>query len=48
MEYEIKIALRLLHKIKIIHKDIKPQNILYSNYYNRTIFIDFGISQTII
>jgi serine/threonine protein kinase len=36
-----------LHKFKIIHKDIKLQNILYSKKYKKFVFTDFGISHLI-
>lgn len=36
--------LAALHYFQIIHKDIKPDNILWSNQYGRFVFCDFGIS----
>jgi serine/threonine protein kinase len=33
--------------LKIIHKDIKPGNILYSNRFKKYVFSDFGISHYI-
>jgi serine/threonine protein kinase len=38
----------MLHKLKIIHKDIKPDNILFSHNYQRNVLTDFGISHPII
>ena len=28
-----------------MHRDIKPDNLMYSNAYKKFVFIDFGISQ---
>jgi serine/threonine protein kinase len=33
-----------MHKIKLIHKDIKPANFLYSCHYKSAVLNDFGIS----
>lgn len=37
-------GLHYLHERKIIHQDIKPQNILFSNDYDTVKFVDFGVS----
>lgn len=37
-------GIRYLHERKIIHQDIKPQNILFSNDYETVKFVDFGVS----
>jgi serine/threonine protein kinase len=39
--------MRMMHLLQIIHKDIKPSNILYSQYYNKLVLCDFGISHVI-
>jgi serine/threonine protein kinase len=44
---ELKDELRLMHKLKIIHFDIKPDNIVYSHFFNKPVFIDFGFSTVI-
>ena len=36
--------LLFIHKKKVIHKDIKPDNIILNNNYNDIRLIDFGIS----
>jgi serine/threonine protein kinase len=36
-----------MHLLQIIHKDIKPANILYSLTYNKVVLIDYGISHTV-
>ncbi len=37
----------MLHLLQIIHKDIKPANILYSVYYKKVVLCDYGISHTV-
>jgi serine/threonine protein kinase len=39
--------MRMMHTLQIIHKDIKPANILYSNSYKKVILCDFGISHIV-
>jgi serine/threonine protein kinase len=36
-----------LHQLHIIHKDIKYENLLWSQYQNAYVLTDFGISQCI-
>jgi serine/threonine protein kinase len=43
--YRIILALEMLLKNGIIHHDIKPQNILYSEKQNRINIIDFGLAK---
>ena len=43
--YQIVDAIQYLHNQKIIHMDIKPQNIIISN--NKSILIDFDLSLTL-
>ena len=31
-----------MHILKIIHRDIKPDNIMYSPTFRKLVFIDFG------
>jgi serine/threonine protein kinase len=33
--------------LQIVHRDIKPLNILYSPTYKKPVFIDFGCSDAI-
>ena len=33
-----------MHSYNIIHYDIKPDNICFSNAYKKPVFIDFGLS----
>jgi serine/threonine protein kinase len=36
-----------MHILQIIHKDIKPANIIFSKSYNKLVLCDFGISHTV-
>jgi len=40
-------GLRILHLIKIIHFDIKPENIGYSRHFKKFVFLDLGLSKII-
>lgn len=40
--------MRVLHSFYFIHKDIKPTNILYSEYLKNWVFVDFGLSDYIL
>jgi tRNA A-37 threonylcarbamoyl transferase component Bud32 len=44
---DLKLALRNLHSLKMIHFDIKPENICFSKEYNRYVFIDMGLHRVI-
>jgi serine/threonine protein kinase len=37
----------VMHEFRLIHKDIKPHNILFSRKLNDFVFCDFGISITV-
>ncbi len=34
-----------MHLLSILHKDIKPENIMFSPTFDKYVFIDFGISE---
>ena len=34
-----------MHSLSILHRDIKPTNIMYSPSYGKYVLIDFGISK---
>jgi serine/threonine protein kinase len=36
-----------MHSLNIIHHDIKPENIMYSNEYKKFVMIDFGFTKTV-
>jgi serine/threonine protein kinase len=36
-----------MHILQIVHRDIKPQNILYSPTFKKLIFIDFGCAEVL-
>ncbi len=39
--------LKIMHYFKIVHLDIKPENIAYSPTFEKWIFLDFGLSEII-
>lgn len=41
------VSLKLLHSFQIIHMDIKLDNIVWSQLYNKFVFIDYGFSKYI-
>jgi serine/threonine protein kinase len=43
---ELLLILKKIHENKVIHQDIKPQNIM-KDKYGRYYFIDFGLSKII-
>ena len=43
----LKKKLLILHHFKLIHMDIKPMNIMFSEEFNSLVFIDFGFSKII-
>lgn len=40
-------SLNVMHSFKIIHGDIKPENIMWSSEFNKCVFIDFGFSRVL-
>lgn len=43
----MKSSLKLLHSLRIIHNDIKFDNILFSERLGKIVFIDFGLSELV-
>lgn len=43
----LKTKLQLLHRMGIVHVDIKPDNIMFSRGRKDLVFIDFGFSKAI-
>lgn len=41
-------SLRTMHSMGLIHKDIKPENIMFSPSLSKCVFIDFGISHFVL
>jgi serine/threonine protein kinase len=41
-EKNLKQALKKMHALRIMHRDIKPGNMMWSNEFKRPVFIDFG------
>lgn len=46
-EMRLKYCVRLMHSLNLIHKDIKPSNIMYSPSSRDLVLIDFGISEVV-
>ena len=44
LEKDLKPSLRMMHSLSIIHGDIKNENIMWSNRFNKNVFVDFGLS----
>jgi serine/threonine protein kinase len=40
-------CLSIIHSFRIVHGDIKPENIVFSKQLKKCVFIDFGFSQII-
>jgi len=36
-----------MHQYNILHQDIKPENVMFSPFYNKPVLIDFGLSRII-
>jgi serine/threonine protein kinase len=41
---DLKQGLFLMHHLKMIHFDIKPENIMYSSKFHKFVIIDFNLS----
>lgn len=46
-ENDLKRNLAILHSFNIVHLDIKPMNIAFSNEFSKWIFIDFGFTEVV-
>ena len=44
---EIYKNLAIFHRLKIVHQDIKPENIMFSPSKKKIVFVDFGLSRII-
>ena len=36
-----------MHMLQIVHRDIKPGNLMYSKTFKRNVFIDFGCTEVL-
>lgn len=39
--------LQILHALNIVHLDIKPENICFSQEWKKTVFVDYGFHKVI-
>ena len=46
-EEDLKQSLAVMHLLNIVHLDIKPTNIAFSNQYKKWVFIDFGFTTVV-
>ena len=46
-EKDLKISLRKLHSLNFVHKDIKPENVVFSQCLQKYVFIDFGVTHVV-
>lgn len=46
-ERDLKLCMSKLHYFKMIHKDIKPENILFSPSRNHFVLTDFGVAHSV-
>ena len=44
---DLKESLRKLHEVKFIHRDIKLDNIVFSQMLNKYVLIDFGLTHPV-
>lgn len=44
---KLKRNLKIMHKYRLIHYDINPNNIMFSPHFNKPVFIDFGFSSAV-
>jgi len=47
IQKDLMLNLKLLHSYHIVHFDIKPDNIAFSNKWAKFVFIDFGLTDCI-
>jgi serine/threonine protein kinase len=40
-------SLLQMHRVKMLHLDIKPDNVCFSPFFNKFVFIDFGLSRMV-
>jgi serine/threonine protein kinase len=44
MKKDLMENLKIMHSLGIVHMDIKPENIGWSNEFKKWVFLDFGLA----
>jgi serine/threonine protein kinase len=47
LEEDLKANLFKMHLIKVVHSDIKPANVMFSECYKKNVFLDFGVGSVL-
>lgn len=47
LENDLKLSLLKMHFLKIVHCDIKPANLMFSETFQKNVFVDFGIAEVL-
>lgn len=47
MKIRLKYCLQVMHLLRFVHRDIKPDNIVFSPSINNFVLCDFGISHPV-
>lgn len=45
LERDLPSSLQMMHQMRIVHGDIKPENIMWSPQFQKNVFLDFGLSR---
>lgn len=48
LEYDLRECLHNMHKLHLVHRDIKPDNVLYNRRLKKFVLCDFGIAKFVL